>query len=161
MSDILVVYYSRTGKTRLVAGKLAALLGADLAEIRERKDRRGALGFISAGKDTMLKRDVALETVPDPGPYGVVLLGMPVWAFQPPAPVRAYLAQTDLAGKIVCAFCTSDGSSGKGVFKALAKTLPKPPAETFHWVKPRPGDAELDRALSEWSAKVKALLASE
>ena len=157
MSDILVVYYSRTGKTRLVAEKLAGLLGADLAEIRERKDRRGALGFISGGADTMLKRDVALEAAPDPGTHRVVLLGMPVWAFQPPAPVRAYLAQTDLTGKTVCAFCTSDGSSGKGVFKALGKTLPKPPAETFHRLKPRPDDAELDRALAEWAGKVKAL----
>ena len=98
--------------------------------------------------------------MPDTGPYGVVLLGMPVWAFQPPAPVRAYLARTDLTGKTVCAFCTSDGSSGKGVFKSLGKTLPKPPAETFHWVKPRPDDAELDRALAEWAGKVKGLAAA-
>jgi len=157
MSDILVVYYSRTGKTRFVAEKLAGLLGADLAEIRESKDRRGALGFVSAGKDTVLKRDVALEAAPDPGPYRVVLLGMPVWAFQPPAPVRAYLAGADLTDKTVCAFCTSDGSSGKGVFKALNKTLPRPLAETFHWVKPRPDDAEFDRALAEWAAEIKAL----
>lgn len=49
----LVVYYSRTGKTRLVAGKVAELLGGDLVEIREAKDRSGLRGWLGAGRDTL------------------------------------------------------------------------------------------------------------
>ncbi|MGD0901166.1 MAG: flavodoxin [Thermoguttaceae bacterium] len=37
MKPIVIAYYSRTGVTRKVAGQLAALLDADLEEIREAK----------------------------------------------------------------------------------------------------------------------------
>ena len=50
MKGTVVVYYSRSGTVRRVAEQLAALLGADLEEIRETKDRAGFLGLISSGR---------------------------------------------------------------------------------------------------------------
>jgi len=157
MSDVLVVYYSRTGKTRMVAERLSKLLAADIEEITEKKDRSGALGFIGAGKDTLLKRGCELAHAPDPKQYRLVLIGMPIWAFQPPAPVRSYLQMVDLSGKTVCAFCTSDGSRGKRTFNALNGLLPAPLAATFEWVKPRADDPRLDEALKVWAEEVRAI----
>ena len=157
MSDILIVYYSRTGKTRMVAEKLAGLLDADTAEIREAKDRSGVLGFVGAGKDTMLKRAVELVAAPDPGGHRVVVLGMPVWAYQPPAPVRTYIGQVDLSGKALAAFCTSDASSGKGTFKALDELLPNPLSATFECVKPKADDAELQQRLADFAQHIRQL----
>ena len=48
VKQIVVAYYSRTGGTRKVAEQLAAILDADLEEIREAKDRSGVLGLLSA-----------------------------------------------------------------------------------------------------------------
>jgi flavodoxin len=157
MSKALIVYYSRTGKTRIVAQKLSELTGADLGEIQERKSRTGAMGFLSAGKDTVFKSRVALTETPDPTPYDVVILGMPVWAFQPPAAMREYLRGTPLSDKTICAFCTSDGSGGKGTFKALEKILGEPLATTLDWLKPKEDDPALQAALEEWGAKLTAL----
>jgi len=159
MSEILIVYYSRTGKTRAVTQKLAALLGADIEEIKEKKGRAGATGFLGAGMDTLFKRGVELTQAPSVSERKMVVIGMPIWAFQPPAPVRQYVRQTDLAGITVCAFCTSDGTSGKGAFKALNGLLPAPLAETFGWIKPKPDDPELQQALAAWAEKLKALTA--
>jgi len=159
MSEMVVVYYSRTGKTRMVAERLSKLLAADIEEITEKKDRSGALGFIGAGKDTLLKRGCELGHAPDPEKYRLVLIGMPIWALQPPAPVRSYLQIVDLSGKTVCAFCTSDGSKGQRTFKALNRLLPAPLAATFDWVKPRPDDPQLDEALKAWADEVRSLAA--
>jgi len=158
MSDILVVYYSRSGKTRYVAEKLRELLSADLGEITEKKDRSGILGYMIAGKDTVMKRRAELTQAPSPVDYRIVVLGMPVWAFQPPPPIRAYLQAVDLSGKSVCGFCTYDGSGGDKTLDALHETLPDGLAERFHWKKPKPDDPQLFQALGVWAEKIKALV---
>jgi len=151
MADILVAYYSRTGRTRLIAERLAKMLGADIAPLVEKKDRSGPLGFLVAILDTLLDRPAELVNFPDPSPYAMVVLGMPVWAHHAPPAVREYLKRTNLAGKTVCAFCTYDGSGSDGTFKSLNALLPVPLAETFHWKKPKESDPALKEALAKWA----------
>lgn len=157
MSDVLIVFYSRTGKTRLVAHKLAALLDADVEELHDRKNRAGAINWLRAGFDATLRRITELESLPDGRPYKVVLLGMPVWSFQMPPAMRAYVEQTDLAGKTVCAFCTLDGSGAQSTFQGLNDLLPQRLADALCCKKPREGDPELDRVLAEWAEKIRGL----
>ena len=157
MSDILVVYYSRTGKTRMVAERLATLLVADVAEIKEKKERTGLLGFLGGIKDSLLKRKAELAQAAEPGDHRVVLIGMPIWASRPPPAICSYVAQVDLSGRTVCAFCTSDGTRGKGTFKALNRLLPSPLAETFSWIRPKPEDRELETALRAWAERLAEL----
>lgn len=158
MSDILIVYYSRTGRTRLVARRLAETLKVDAVEIEESKDRSGMVGYLLAGWDTMLKRPSQLKSAPDAGAYPLVVLGMPVWAFQPPPPIRAFVQSANLAGKTVCAFCTLDGSGHERTFAGLNAILPAPLASTFYWKKPRENDPALESALTAWAASVRGLL---
>ncbi len=49
----LVVYYSRTGNTKLIGDELAAVLGADVEELKDRDDRSGRMGYIRAGRDAL------------------------------------------------------------------------------------------------------------
>jgi len=44
----LVVYYSRTGKTKFVAEKIAVELKADVEEVVDLKSRSGRFGFLKA-----------------------------------------------------------------------------------------------------------------
>ena len=53
MSDILCIYYSRTGHTKQVAEDLAGELGAELVELRDNVDRSGARGWLRCGLDAM------------------------------------------------------------------------------------------------------------
>lgn len=157
MSDILVVYYSRSGKTRSVAEKLRELLSADLAEITEEKDRSGAFGYLAACKDSMMKRPADLRHVPSPTEYRIMVIGMPVWAFQPPPAIRAYLQAVDLTDQSICGFCTYDGSGGDRTLDALHEMLPNGLAERFQWKKPKPDDPRLLQALADWAEKIRAL----
>ena len=155
MNDILVVYYSRTGKTRLVAEKLAGLLGADVEEITEEKNRSGVLGYLVAGKDALLKRRAELTRVPSVDGREAVVIGMPVWGFRPPPAIRAYVETVDLSGKAVCAFCTYDGSGGDRTLEAMREMLPSGLAERFAWKRPRADDPVLDQRLAEWADRIK------
>ena len=46
MSDILCIYYSRTGNTKKAMEEIAAALDAELAELRDNADRSGWRGWL-------------------------------------------------------------------------------------------------------------------
>ena len=47
----VVAYYSRTGNAKFISEKISQLLGADLCEITNKKNRAGRIGFIGGGSD--------------------------------------------------------------------------------------------------------------
>ena len=49
MSDILCIYYSRTGNTKKAMEEIAAALDAELAELRDNADRSGWRGWLRCG----------------------------------------------------------------------------------------------------------------
>ena len=153
MKEIVIAYYSRTGVTRKVAGQLAALLDADLEEIREAKDRSGLLGWLSAAMDSTLKREAELTSVHNAEGRRTVVIGMPVWGFKPPPAVRSYLKKVNLAGKKVCAFCTFDGSGGDRTLDAVADLVPGGLAARLPLKKPA-ANPNLAAILKEWAKQV-------
>jgi flavodoxin len=153
MKPIVIACYSRTGVTRQVAGQLAALLDADLEEIREAKDRSGVLGWLGAGKDSTLKREADLTSEHNVAERKTVVIGMPVWGFKPPPAVRSYLKKVDLAGKKVCAFCTFDGSGGDRTLDAVAEMVPGGLAARLALKKPS-ADPNLAAILKDWAKQV-------
>ena len=56
MSDILCIYYSRTGNTKKAMEEIAAALDAELAELRDNADRSGWRGWLRCGLDAMWPR---------------------------------------------------------------------------------------------------------
>ena len=52
----LVVYYSRTGRTKKIAKEIQERLNADIEEIHDVKNREGILGWLSAGRDAGTKK---------------------------------------------------------------------------------------------------------
>ena len=85
MSDILCIYYSRTGNTKKAMEEIAAALDAELAELRDNADRSGWRGWLRCGLDAMRKdtRPVApLETfmiIPNERKsHGIVYVIIPV-----------------------------------------------------------------------------------
>lgn len=57
----LVAFYSRTGNTKKLAEEISKILEADIEEIRDKKDRSGAIGWLFAGKDATSKETTELE----------------------------------------------------------------------------------------------------
>ena len=83
MSDVLCIYYSRTGHTKKAMEEVAAALGAELLELSDGIDRSGALGAFRSGLDAMRKNCQplrAFQTERALGDYQLVIVGTPVWA---------------------------------------------------------------------------------
>ena len=96
MSDILCMYYSRTGNTRQVVEELAAELGAEVVELRDDVDRSGARGWLRCGLDAMRKTTRPLRKFETGQPlrdYRLVIVGTPVWAGRCSSVVRSFLKE--------------------------------------------------------------------
>jgi flavodoxin len=154
MSETVVVFYSRTGKTRMVAGKLASLLRADLEEITEAKNRSGVMGFLGGAFATLFRRSTTLTSKHSIDDRSVVVLGMPVWADSPPPAIAQYVGAVDLSGRRVLAFCTHGGGGGKGTFRKLSEMLPVPLEESLAIKNPREDDPALEETLKEWVGRI-------
>jgi flavodoxin len=90
----LVVYYSLSGTTRRLAERVAEEFGADLAEVRASRYRRGLLVYFRGGSDSLRGRLPPIEVSGQPAQsYDFVLLMAPVWAGHASPPIRAYLAE--------------------------------------------------------------------
>ncbi|XUW92728.1 flavodoxin domain-containing protein [Burkholderia sp. M6-3] len=125
---VLIVFFSRTGTTRVLATALAGVLSADVEEICDLSERRGALGYLRCVIDSWRKRPA--EIVPaglDPSQYDLVLVGTPVWAGAVSAPVRAYVLQHRSRFRHVGFFCTFGGLGAEAAFEEMRLLAGKAP----------------------------------
>lgn len=89
----LCLYYTRTNTTKEIMENIAEVIGADVAEYTDGRDRSGFLGYVGACfasvKNTIskvsIKGEVSLKD------YDRVIIGMPVWVEGPCAIGRALI----------------------------------------------------------------------
>ena len=96
MSNILCVYYSRTGNTAKLMEEIARELDCELAELHDGVERGGLAGWLRSGMQAMARKIPPVEkpeTKRPLGEYDLVILGTPVWAGRCSAPVRSFLLQ--------------------------------------------------------------------
>ena len=123
----LVVYYSKTGVTRRAAVAISRMLGSDIEEIVDLKDRSGIKGWLTGGGDSCLKKLTEIKRPKkDPSKYKLVILGTPVWAFTLTPAIRTYIAKKCCRLRKAAFFCTNSGSPGN-TFKAMQELCGKKP----------------------------------
>ena len=115
-SSVLVVYFSATGTTRGVAERIAALAGADLAEIVPAQPYTAE----DLNYNDRTTRATVEQNTPDARPeiadeisldgYTTVYLGYPIWWGQAPRILSTFVESHDFTGITVIPFCTSGGS---------------------------------------------------
>ena len=80
-NKMLVAYYSRSGKTKIVAKKIAEKLGADCEEIIDKTNYKGIFGFIKGGYTAAKHKSTNIEPLKhNPEQYDLVVLCSPMWA---------------------------------------------------------------------------------
>jgi len=125
MNEKLVVYYSFEGNTKFVAETIAREIGADLLELKPKKEMKGHgfSKFIWGGRQVMLKIKPELEPLAkNPADYDLIFIGTPVWAYTFTPPLRSFFSQVKLQNKKIALFCTHEGNPGK-IFEHMKKEL--------------------------------------
>lgn len=80
MSDILCVYYSRTGKTEKAMTEIAQALDAELVKIEDGQDRSKLRGYWRSGLEAMSKKLCPIKPLQTERPlqeYRLVIIGTP------------------------------------------------------------------------------------
>ncbi len=109
----LVVYYSLSGKTKLVSEAVAEALNAALVEIKETRQRKpGFLVYLTGGFAAVANRASDIKPFAiDVSQYDRVFIGSPVWASRPAPAVNSFIYKTDFEGRTVIPFVTLGGNS--------------------------------------------------
>ena len=110
----LVLYYSLTGNTKMVAEEFANRLGADIEEIVcvDSYDTNFLACIERCKKEREAGTVIDIEPVKaDLSKYDVIFIGYPVWFGTYAPPIATFLANNDLSGKTIVPFCTF-GSGG-------------------------------------------------
>ena len=89
----LCLYFTRTNTTKEIMENVARILGADVAEYTDGKDRSGFFGYVGACFATLNNTisKVSVKGEIDLKEYDRVIIGMPVWVEGPCAIGRALI----------------------------------------------------------------------
>lgn len=124
---VLVLYYSQTSNTKMVAEEIATKLGADIEEIVAVNPYDG--DFQATIQRCMQERKEGV--VPDIKPlkskiakYDVIFIGYPIWFGTYAPPVAKFLETYDLSGKKIVPFCTFGSGGLESSLKDLGKAQP-------------------------------------
>jgi len=101
-SKALVLYYSRTGSTRVVANTIREAMDCDLQEIKDLKDRSGIKGFWEGMSDVSnkVKAEIKPEML-DLEAYDLIVICSPVWGMQFAPAVTTFMSTMDFKDKKV------------------------------------------------------------
>ena len=115
----LVVYFSCTGTTELVAEYITEILEADSYQIvPEDPYTEADLAYYTNGRADQEQNDPDVRPAISGGvenmdEYDTIILGYPIWHGQAPRIISTFLESYDFSGKTIVPFCTSH-SSGIG-----------------------------------------------
>jgi flavodoxin len=123
----LIVYLSRTNNTKVLAEIIHSHVGGDLiplelqkpypenySQIVQQVARENETGFLPPLKTEI--RDIAQ--------YDVIFVGFPTWGMQLPPPVKSFLRQHDLSGKVVVPFNSNGGYGVGSSFQTVNELCP-------------------------------------
>jgi flavodoxin len=122
----LVVYYSLTGKTKLVAQAIAEALNATLMEITERRPIPIPFVYLSGGFAAITNRGTKINPIDvDLSQYERIFIGSPTWASRPAPAVNSFIYQTNFEGRSIIPFFTMGGNNAEGALANITAKIEK------------------------------------
>lgn len=123
----LIVYYSRSGNTKLLAETIAHLTGATLFELVpvNTYPADDSTAIAQAEKEIRQRFHPTLKTLPEHLElYDAIFIGTPNWWNTVASPVTTFLSQCNLSGKTLIPFWTSGGNGPARIAEDIAALCP-------------------------------------
>lgn len=130
-SKKLVVYYSYTGHTKMIAESIQKQLNCDILEIKPQKPYSTDYQTVvdeEQNNDTSGKAPAIQNINKDLSIYDEIILGSPVWWYSITPVIRTFLKENDLSGKTIIPFATNAGWLGQ-TFKEIERLCPNSKVE--------------------------------
>lgn len=119
----LLIYYSLTGTTRIVAAELGRALRCEQLELMSLRDRAG-FWKVNCVIDQLFDRDDLAGPVKlDAAQYNPIIIACPIWIHRLASPMRTFLDHRRIAGKDVYAIVTHQGNYGEKDEQAIRRFL--------------------------------------
>lgn len=122
----LIVYFSYTNNTRMIAEKIQKQLDCDILEIKTivpySDDYDTVVNDEHNGERSNFLPEIQKFDL-DTNRYDEIILGTPVWWYRPVPAIRTFLTQNDLSGKTIYPFATNAGWLGR-TFEEIKKLCP-------------------------------------
>ena len=122
-SKKLVVYYSYTGHTKMIAESIQKKLKCDILEIKPVKPYSTDYQTVvdEEQNNESAKKTPEIEKIDeDLNNYDEIIVGSPVWWYTIVPVIRTFLKENDLSGKIIKPFATNAGWLGR-TFQEIEK----------------------------------------
>lgn len=124
MGHVLIVYLSRTENTKGVAKIIQQYTGGDLIalELKEPypKDYRATVEQVREENETGYLPELKTQ-ISDLGAYDSIFVGFPTWGMRLPPPMKSFLTNNNLSGKVVVPFNTNGGYGIGSSFEQVMK----------------------------------------
>ena len=105
-SKVLVVYFSRSNNTELMAMEIAKHYNAQLMRLKADKYKIGFFGWLNAINDAQTKHTIITPEKMDLSTYDTIFIGSPIWWYSPAPPVWQFVSNNDLTNKNIILFNT-------------------------------------------------------
>jgi flavodoxin len=106
----LIVFYSLTGKNKIISDEVKKQLGADIAELKTVSDRSGIWGFVVSGYENIFDKETDLQPLAvDIAAHNPIIICTPVWMQKLSSPARTFLKNPALKGKDIYIFASFNG----------------------------------------------------
>lgn len=145
-SDVLIVYFSETGNTQILAELIHEQTGGDMFRIEPvtpypRGDE--LFDYTKAEQDNDERPEIS-GTVENIEQYDTVFIGYPIWWYEVPQIIKTFLDDYDLSGKTIVPFNTHEGSRDGGTYDYIAEQ--EPDATVLEGLPIRGGDMQNDQS---------------
>lgn len=121
--NAVIIYYSLTGKTELVARAIGKTLNAELRRVEDLRKKgvtgriSGAIGAIRGACGKIKSMDFKIDN------YDLVFIGSPVWVSRPTPAINTFISKANFAGKQVVLFVTMGGWGDKRAIKEMSDVV--------------------------------------
>ena len=120
----IVLYYSKSENTKIVAETLSRELNTDILRIKEVKEKDSFVNKISSSFNALMenKTDIKPRNI-DLTEYDSVYIGTPTWAGKPTPAIITLIDRLDLRGKDIFLFTTMSSDNGRSAIERMEEKV--------------------------------------
>ncbi len=122
----LIIFYSFEGNTKFIAEGIKDIAGADLLELKPKKDvnTKGFMKYVWGGTQVIMGKKPELESFDkNPDNYDILFIGTPIWASRYAPAINSFIHKESIKGKKIVLFCCHAGGGNGKAFSTLKEQL--------------------------------------